>query len=113
MARPRKEKKRERVSISVLPEVKALAESTGNASACFERSMLTCKAISGILAQLGQGRVKKETILETLEDIEDLIAVWERTGEESVPFAAVLAEMRQEQEVESEKATPRKRRKAS
>lgn len=92
--RPKKDKTRDRISISIWPEVKADAEASGNASKYFEEAALTCKAIREVLAGLGKGASAKSDVEAAFEDIDDLLAVWERAGEKSIPFADVLEKMR-------------------
>jgi hypothetical protein len=106
MGRPRmdKDKVRARVSISVLPAVKELAEGTGNASKLFETSVLACKGISEVLRELGDGPIKKEKMLAAFEDIEDLVAVWERVGDETIPLERVVASLGKAKKVRKARA---------
>lgn len=88
MGRPKKSEatKRQGLSISVSPEIKALAEASGNSSQYFESAVRTCRAISDVFKTLGKS-VKKDVFIEAMEDVEDMVTVWERQFDETLPFA--------------------------
>lgn len=88
MGRPKisESKKRATVSISLSPEILALAERSENKSIFFER----CVGIASGLAEVMEAiRDKKIKTSEGMQDLEDFAAIFERSFEESVPVGAI------------------------
>jgi hypothetical protein len=88
MGRPKisESKKRATVSISLSPEILALAERSENKSIFFER----CVGIASGLAEIMEAiRDKKIKTSEAMQDLEDFAAIFERSFEESVPAEAI------------------------
>ena len=76
-------KKRKAVSISLKKEVLALAESTGNKSQFFERSVEACTGIRELMAALKAGEASRADVL---EEIEDIVDAWDALRDELVPL---------------------------
>ena len=88
MGRPKisENKKRATVSISLSPEILALAERSDNKSIFFER----CVGIASGLAEIMQAiQDKKIKTSEAIQDFEDFAAIFARSFEASVPAEAV------------------------
>ena len=88
MGRPKisENKKRGTVSISLSPEILAMAERSDNKSMFFER----CVGIASGLAEIMRAvQEKKIKMSEAVEDLEDFAAIFERSFEESVPAEAL------------------------
>ena len=85
MGRPnfKAEKKRVDVTISVRKDVVALAKKSDNASRVYENSVHICQSISVLMKKLKAG---KADINDVIEDISDLMSLWESRFEEKIEF---------------------------
>ena len=87
MARPtiNENKKRKGVSISLRQDILVLADMTDNKSKFFEQSVEVCQGISEAIKELRNRKIKSST---ALEEISDIIDVWESQFEDKVPFTS-------------------------
>lgn len=85
MGRPRlkENQKKMTLSISLDPELLALAEKTSNKSHFIETSIQACESLRIVLGDLRAKKISQETALEKLEDVAD---VWEAEFDDSVKF---------------------------
>lgn len=59
-----------------------MAESTGNKSQFFERSVDACAGILALMQDLQKGRAKRADVM---EEIEDIIDAWDALRDEKIP----------------------------
>ncbi|MEI6399031.1 MAG: hypothetical protein WCO71_09690 [Pseudomonadota bacterium] len=85
MGRPKikEDKKRQHVNISVRPDVAALAKKADNASRLYECSVDVCKSISMVMKRFEDD---KSDVNDVLEDISDLISLWDSRFDEKVEW---------------------------
>ncbi len=81
MGRPalKEEAKRQTVSITVRPDILALAETSSNKSQFFERSVEACRGILELMQELQAGKAKRADVL---EEIEDIVDAWNSLSDE-------------------------------
>ncbi len=85
MSRPplKEEKKRKGISISLRQDILRLADDTDNKSKFFEQSVEVCQSISEIMKELSSKKLKAA---DALEEIADVMDVWEAQFEEKIPY---------------------------
>ena len=86
MGRPklRDSKKRIHVNISVRKDVAELAKNSDNASRVYESAVDICQSISNLMKNLESD---KADVNDVLEDIHDLMSIWNSRFEEKVEFS--------------------------
>jgi hypothetical protein len=83
MGRPKIPQKDRRMclSVSLKPEILALAEQTANRSHFMETSVEVCRAVSQALGKLREGDITKKAFM---EDVEDAVSIWMAEFDETV-----------------------------
>jgi hypothetical protein len=76
------DKKRRAVSISLRPDILALADATANKSQFFEQSVEACRGILELMNELRRGKAKRADVL---EEIEDIVDAWGALSDETAP----------------------------
>ena len=76
-------KRRVQTNISVSPEVVALSKQTDNASRFYETSVFAARGLSMILRQLEHKEIE---INDAIEELSDIVAVWDNNFEGMIPF---------------------------
>jgi hypothetical protein len=86
MGRPKLKdsKKRVHVNISVRKDVAELAKNADNASRVYESAVDICQSISSLMRNLESD---KTDVNDVLEDIHDLMSIWNSRFEEKVEFS--------------------------
>lgn len=87
MGRPKLQEERKKVSISITvrPEVAELASDANGRSNFFERSVDCSRGVSKILQRFQKSNQSRTDVERFLEDLSDVVSVWDSQFEESLP----------------------------